>query len=72
MADQYLLGELSETLQKAFEVHFIVCSACCQELKEREKLLEFIKREGESFFAEYLKMRGTDFHILLAFYLVVA
>ena len=47
MIDEYLLDELSEEEKEAFELHFLGCDACFQELKLLKNLIHSIRKEGK-------------------------
>jgi hypothetical protein len=49
--DPYLAGKLSETESVQFEDHYFNCPACFQKTYERNELMTFIQREGNSIFA---------------------
>ena len=60
MIDEYLVGELPEAEREAFELHYFGCDAYFQELKQREQLIDFIRRIGGSLFSERLENGGIE------------
>lgn len=49
--DTYLAGKLGETESVEFEDHYFNCPPCFQKTYERNELMTFIRREGDSVFA---------------------
>ena len=54
LIDDYILGRLSEGERKAFELHYLGCDRCFQELAFRDNVVQTIRRKWATLRTEYL------------------
>ena len=57
IAERYLLGQLSETDQEAYELHYFECARCFEELQTHQALQTELKRSAASIRTESLPQR---------------
>ncbi len=61
--DRYVTYELSEEAREAFDEHCFNCDVCFQALKHREEVVQLIKNEGRTIFAEFIAGRRAGFSL---------